>query len=184
MATVLDFGLIQAFDVVFPVIFTFALVFALLSKTKAVGSNVSINAIIAVAVSFMILLSRTVIDLINFIIPWFTVAIIFFVLLLLVFYTFGLRESNILEFVKTDKSVGWVIVGIGIVIILAGFGTVVGQKLTEQAFIGEDVVNGTDGGTATSDFSQNLMAILIHPKVLGLAILFAIAIFAVALLTG
>ena len=47
MATFLDVGLFSYFNVIFPVLLIFALVFALLQKTKILGTNITINAIIA-----------------------------------------------------------------------------------------------------------------------------------------
>ena len=83
MVTVLDLGLIQAFDVIFPVLLVFALVFAIFQKTKVVGDSVGINSIIAVSVAFMVLISDTLTQIINFMVPWFAVVIIFFILLIL-----------------------------------------------------------------------------------------------------
>jgi hypothetical protein len=186
MATVLDLGLIRAFDVIFPVILVWALVFALLQKSKAISENPSINAIIAVAAAFMILLSDAAIDIINFIMPWFTVAIIFFTLLLLIFYVFGLKDDQ-LSAVVSDKGVYWTLIGVGIIIILAALGNVFGQELTEQSFVDSDgnTINiDRDAGVATGNHEQNLVNTLFHPSVLALMLLFGIAIFTTFLLTG
>ncbi len=188
MATILDLGLLQSFDIIFPVILIFALVFAILQKTKVVGDSLGINSIIAVAVAFMALLSDNVIQIVKFIVPWFTIAIIFFLLIILVFQVFGAKESDIFNYVKGDKSIGWVIIGVGIVIIFAAFANVLGQQLTEaslqSAGSGNTTIATTSEGVATGNFQQNIYSTLFHPKVLGLLILFGIAVFAVALLTG
>ncbi|HLD72017.1 MAG TPA: hypothetical protein VJA23_00380 [Candidatus Nanoarchaeia archaeon] len=183
MATLFDVGLIQTFDVVFPVLLVFALVFALLQKTKAIGESVGVNAIIAVAAAFMVLMSDTLVQMINFMVPWFVVAIIFFVLLILIFQIFGTKEADLTKAVK-DKAVYWSIIGIAIVILLAAFGNVLGQSFTEQAFQEEGNLTASDGSVASSSFEGSLNATLFHPKVLGLIIIFAIAIFAVAFLSG
>lgn len=193
MATILDLGLLQSFDVIFPVILIFALVFAILQKTKIVGDSLGINSIIAIAVAFMALLSDNVIQVVKFIIPWFTIAIIFFLLIMLVFQVLGAKESDIFNYVKGDKAIGWVVIGIGIIIIFAAFANVLGQQLTEASVQTSGTqsygnVNGTITTTsenvATGNFQQNIYSTLFHPKVLGLLVLFGIAIFAVALLTG
>lgn len=183
MVTVLDIGLLQTFDIIFPVLLVFALLFALLQKTKVVGASVSINAIISVAIAFMVLLSDTLVDIINFMTPWFAVVIIFFVLMILIFQVFGAKESDIAGALK-DKTLLWTIVGIGLLIAIAAIFSVLGQSFTEAAFEEGGEVTVTDAGVATKSFSGSLMATLFHPKVLGLIILFAIAIFAVALLSG
>jgi len=189
MATILDLGLLQSFDVIFPVILIFALVFAILQKTKIVGDSLGINSIIAVAVAFMALLSENVIQVVKFIVPWFIIAIIFFLLIILVFQVFGAKESDIFNYIKGDKAIGWVIIGVGIVIIFAAFANVLGQQLTEASLQGAQGANASttsigSSSVATGNFQQNIYSTLFHPKVLGLLILFGIAVFAVALLTG
>lgn len=186
MATVLDISLLQSFDVVFVVLAVWCIVFAILQKTKALTDGMGINAIVAVAAAFMILLSETLVSVISFMIPWFVVVIIFFVLMILVFQTFD-KNINIGAAIK-EKTVYWAIIGISLVILLAAIGNVAGQGLTEAAFSGGDSGNVTtissDGGVASTSFSGSLMSTLFHPKVLGLLILFGIAIFAIAFLSG
>lgn len=185
MVTVLDTGLLQSFNIVFPFILVWAIVFALLHKTQVIGSEkaMGINAAIATAAAFMVLLSKTVINLINFMLPWFTVAIIFFILLILIFKTFGLQDAT-LEKALHKEQVYWAILGIALIIMIAGLGSVFGQSLLEQSGSeGADTIV-EEGGVATGSFQANIFATLFHPKVLGLIIIFTIAIFAVALLSG
>jgi hypothetical protein len=183
MATVLDLGLVQYFNVLYPVIFVWALMFAILQKTKMIGDSKSIDATIAVVVSLMVLLSQTIIDIINFMIPWFVVAIIFVMLLLLIFQIFGARDEDILGYMKGDRAVGWVLIGIAVIIIFAAFGNVLGQELVDR---GGPVDPGSvgDGSVDSEDFQQNIYNTLFHPKVLGLLVLFGIAVFTIALLSG
>ena len=95
----------------------------------------------------------------------------------------GLKEEKLPEVVK-DKTVYWTLIGIALVIIIAGFANVFGQSALEaQKSIGEPAVITTEG-TTTPMFEQNIYAILFHPKILGMMVLFAIAIFAVALLSA
>jgi len=146
MVSPLDLGILQLFDFIFPVLLVWAFVFALLQKTEVVGKSMGINAIIASATSLTILLSRTAIDLINFIIPW-------------------------------------ILIAVGILIVVAGFGKVLGQSVLEQSAQTGDVVEGQEA-VAGSDFQQNIYATLFHPKVLGLLVVFAIVVFTVALISG
>ena len=184
MATVLDVSLIQSFDIVFPVLLVFALVFSLLQKTKAISDSVWINSLIAVKIAFMVLLSDTLIGMINFMTPWFVVMIIFLILMILMFQVFGASESDV-KSVLGDKAIQWTLVGVGLIILVASFGHVLGQSMIEQSAGGEsvDALVSADG-TATGSFDQNITAIMFHPKVLGMLIMFAIAIFAVSLLSS
>ncbi|MDO8511568.1 MAG: hypothetical protein Q7S55_05395 [Nanoarchaeota archaeon] len=179
MASPLDLGILNLFDFVFPVLLVWAFVFALLQKTKVIGESIGINAIIASATALTVLLSRSVIDLINFIIPWFAIAIIFFVLMVLLFMIMGAKDITAYK----QTNVQWVIIAIGILIVVAGFGKVLGQTLLEEGAQAGTVVEGADG-VATGGFQQNVYATLFHPKVLGLLIVFTIVVFTVALLSG
>ncbi len=203
MATILDLGLIQSFDIVYAWLFVFAVTWAILEKTQAVGKDAKlINAIIAFAMATMFMLSSTAVAVINYIIPWFVVAIIFFLLMLLIFQMFG-ADGEIIKKAMQDKSLYWTIIGIGLVIIVAGFGNVLGQSLLDQSQGVNTNTNNYQGSTYTNsdqnysntnvngqtvsqntNFNNNIYATLFHPKVLAMLVLFGIAIFAIALLTG
>lgn len=179
MATPLDLGLLQVVDFIFPFLLVWAFVFAMLQKTKIIGDALVVNALIATVIGFTVLLSRTVVDLINFMIPWFAIAIIFFILLLLLFMIMGYKEVN----AYSDPGVRWVLIAVGILIAFAAFGKVLGQSLLEQAGETGEVPVGEESA-ASASFQQNIYATVFHPKVLGLLIVFAIAVFTVALLSG
>lgn len=180
MATVLDIGLVNYFNIIFTVLFIWAIIFALLQKTKVIGDSLGINATVAIAVAFMSLLSSTLIQVVNFMVPWFAVAIIFFVLMILIFQMFGVTDFS--GAVK-DEGLLWAIIGIGLVIMVVAFANVLGQGLLDQA-AGQDQVVSEDGTVSGGDFEGNIYSTLFHPKVLGLIILFIVAIFAVILLSS
>ena len=179
MASPLDLGILNLFDFIFPVLLVWAFLFALLQKTKVIGESIGINATIASAASLTVLLSRTVIDLINFIIPWFAIAIIFFVLMILLFMIMGAKDIQAYK----QTNIQWILVAVGILIVVAGFGKVLGQSLLEQSAQTGEVAEGAEA-VASSDFQENIYATLFHPKILGLLVVFAIVVFTVALLSG
>ncbi len=184
MATILDVGIIQYFDVIFAMLLVFALVYAVLLKTGALGESKAMIALVAVVFAFMVLLSRNIVEMIKFMIPWFAIAIVFIVLVLLIFQIFGAGDKDIMGALKKDTTIGWAIVGIALVIFIAAGANVYGQKLVE-AGSGTTVVNGTvSSNVASGNFELNIYATLFNPKVLGMLVLFAIAIFAVALLSS
>ena len=186
MATFLDTSLLQSFDIIFPFLLVFAITFAILAKTGALGKDVlAINAIVAASTAFLVILSDPLVQMIKFMVPWFVIAFIFFMLLLLIFQIFGATEKDIFKYIQTDKGVGWVIVGVGIIILFAAIGNVLGQSIGPYLDEGSNAtaVQGSSG-VATGNFQTNITATLFHPKVIGLIILFVVMIFAVALLTG
>ncbi|MBR9683224.1 hypothetical protein GOV03_01670 [Candidatus Woesearchaeota archaeon] len=176
MVTFLDVGLFQYFNVIFSVLLIFSIMFAILHKTKVLGENVTINAIVAIAVSLMTLLSQDVIDLINFIAPWFVLVFIFVILLILMYQLFGATEKDVFGALKSEKTIQWAIFGVSMIILVAGFGHVWGEELAQQAMGGEVSEDGA--------FEQNVYSIVFNPKVLGIIFIFVIAIFAIAFLTG
>ncbi len=183
MATFLDLTLIDFFDRIFVVLLIWTIIFAILQKTKAVSDGLGINAIIAVAIAFLALISDTIIQLISFMVPWFALLIIFLVLLILLFQIFGVTDVSA---AVNDKTVQWTLIGVGIVIVIAAFGTVFGQQLAAAAG-SSSTDSGTAtaaGGTGTTNFQQNIYSTLFNPKVLGMLVLFGVAIFAVILLSG
>lgn len=179
MASVLDLGLLQYFGVIFPVLLIFVLVYAILQKTKFVSESMSINAIIAVCAAIMASLSDSVIQLIVFISPWFVLTFILVLLFLLVMKTFGTTDAQILDVVTRDAAVTWGMLGVAIVIIFAGFAVTFGQDLVDQS----SAIDG-DGTAAGDDFQSNIFETIFHPKILGVLVLFAICVMAIALLTG
>lgn len=183
MATILDLGLIQYFDPIFAVLLVFGIIYSLLQKTGAITKSIAINAVIAFAISFMVLLSDTLIQVINFIIPWFVIVIIFTVLLLLIFQMLGAQEADFLAALKKDNLLMWAVLGVGIVIMVAAFGNVLGQSLLEEAGESGSATIG-EGNVASGSFQQNIYATLFNPKVLGILVLFGVAIFAILLLSG
>ena len=181
MATVLDIGIISYFDFIFPMLLVFAVVFAVLQKTKIIEIP-AMNAIIAVVAAFTILLSRKAIEVINFMIPWFGITIIFFILLVLLFRTMGAKEEMFSKAIQ-DKLVYWPIIGIAIIIFAVALGNVLGQDALTAAQNQDNLINAT-GGTTSDQYQQNVWGIISNPKILGLLVVFAIAVLAIALLTG
>jgi len=185
MATFLDVGLFNYFNIIFPVLLVFAVVLAILHKTKILGENNVINGIVAIAMALMSLTSRTFIDLINFMAPWFVLAFIFLILLLLLYQVLGATEKDIVSALRTDKTIQWTVFGVAIIILFAGFATVLGQKFLPitQTDAPETLEPGQEG-VAGTDFEKNLFATLFNTKVLGIVFIFLIAIFTVAFLAG
>lgn len=183
MATFLDLGLLQYFDFIFPILLIFAVVFALLHKTKILGENPSLNAVIAFALALMSLLSPDLIDLINFMSPWFVLVFVFLILLLLVYQTLGATEKDIFSALKGEKTIQWAVFGIAILILIAGVAHVFGQRMLPLTQTPTETVI-TEGSTTTPAYEQNVFATLFNTKILGLIFIFLIAVFAIAFLSG
>ena len=184
MVTFLEIGLLRYFSIIFPALLVFAIVYALLQKTKLIGESITINAIIAIVIAFLVMLSEDVIALINFIAPWFVLFFLFIVLLLVVYKIFGASDQNLANFITTDRPVQWAIFAVGVLIIIAGFSHVYGQRLLPATLENVTNVTGVEAvSTATSSFRENVTRIFFNPKVIGLIFIFFVAVFAISLLT-
>ena len=103
MATVLDLGLLQKFEIIFPFLLVFVIVYAILSSTKFLGENKGIHSLIALAMAIMILFSATTREIINVMSPWFVVLFIFILFVLLAFKLFGTTDEDIMGVLKNPK---------------------------------------------------------------------------------
>jgi len=185
MAAVLDIGLLEYFAIIFPAILIFLLVFALLQKIKILGDNKVINSLVALALAFIVLLSQNILSIVNFAAPWFVIVFVFLILLLTVFKLMGASDENIASVVRTDKVVQWTFIAIGLIIIMAAFSNVYGQKLLPYT-LEENATTSVEGeevGTATGSFQTNVLGVFFHPKVLGLIFILLVAVFTIALIT-
>ena len=173
MATFLDtLGVLDFFAPVLTAVLVFTLVFALLTKTKLLGGNKVVDSLVAIVLGLLILLIPDVVDLVNFMAPWFVLMVVFIVLLLLLYQMFGLTDHDISHFMLNDRVVNWALFAVGIIIFATAIFNVYGQRALEAT-------------TATGEgFESNLFSIIFNSKVLGLMLIFTIAIFTVAFLGG
>jgi len=113
-----------------------------------------------------------------FMAPWFVFVFILILLFLLIMKTFGTTDADILNVVTRDAAVTWTILGIVIIIVVAGFTFTFGQDILDQS---QSVDDGTGNG---EDIENNIFQVIFHPKILGVLVLFGISVMAIGLLTG
>ena len=181
MATFLQIGLLNYFAIIFPALLIFFLVFAVLQKTKILGDGkTAVNAIIAIALAFILILSKDLVKIINFMTPWFVIVFIFLILLLVIFKIMGASDSTIADLLANNKGIQWVLVLIGVVILIASIAHVYGEKLLP---VTEDGELGLEEGEQPSKFSSNVFKVLFNPLMLGMMFILVLAIAAIGLLT-
>jgi hypothetical protein len=189
MATFLDIGLVSHFQVVFTVLLVFTIVYAILEKSKMLGDNKGLHALIALSISMMMLFVPGVTQVVGIMAPWFILmflAIIFFLILLL---AFGTKMETITGWSSDWVTGHWVLLIIGIIIFLGAIGSVYGGSLlpytNDQT---SESINtstmGSDTGTNTGDFNSNVGRVIFHPKTLGMILLLIIGSLAIKLMTG
>lgn len=188
MVTLLDSGLLGTLAPILSLLFVMAVVFGVLSMTKLFGDNKGIHILIAFILGVLVLLMPNVNQVIMIMTPWFTFLFIFIVFLLLIYKIFGATDSDISGFLKAERTLGWLIVIVALIIVGGSMAKVYGEKLlpvtTGPAAEGAAAA-GTAGApsTATGTFSGNLAAAFFHPKILGFGLIMLIAVFAMAVMS-
>jgi len=192
MATFLDVGIVENFNIVFVFILIFTIVYAILEYSKPFGaSNKGLHGLIALSISFLLVISKAAVLMINFMTSWFVVLFLFIVFSLFAIRIFGVSESDTIALIKNTQLYPYIIVVI-VIILIAGFASVFGQGLLEKgtSVTPQNVTNGDliptniDGGsTRTVSFGENVLNTLVHPKVLGFIAVMVLGTLTLAFLT-
>ncbi|MBD3313963.1 hypothetical protein GF345_05970 [Candidatus Woesearchaeota archaeon] len=184
MVTILDSGLLEHFTLIFSLIFVIAIIYGIFSMGKVFGDNKGLHALIALVVGLLVIMVPDITNIIAVMIPWFTLLFIFILFLLITYKIFGATDSDIMSVLRVDNVVIWVIIIIAIVIVIASFSNVYGQKLLESG--DGETVDADDtasiDSTASSSFGSNVSATFFHPKVLGMLFILIVAVFTISLL--
>jgi len=190
--TLLDAVLLQKFTLIFSIVFIIACIYGVLNITGFLGKSKGIQAIISVIAGLFVLVVPSVALLIAFIIPWFTFIFIFIIFLLVTYKLFGASDADIKAYLIGDKTIGWLVFIVFLIVLFAGLGQVYGQSLLSGSAIQPSITtegkfattsgNFTPGQTATPDYSQNLAATLFHPKMLGMGFILLVAVLTIAIL--
>lgn len=176
MATILDLGLIQKFDIIFPFLFVLIVVWGMLSYAKFLGTSKSLHAFIAIIVALLILISDPARNIINSMAPWFVLLFIFILFVLMSVKIFGVSDSEILNTLKSENYnwIIWVVVLVGCAILVYSvFDVQVWQKTAANE------TTPFSGGSVGEDTQSAFFATIRNPQVLGLVIIFLIGAFAI-----
>lgn len=165
MVTPLSTELLEFVLPVFSFILIYAILFAILQKSKIFGDTTGINAWVAFAISVIFVLTPGAMQFVREIAPWFVVLVFIGFSLLLIFMFFGTKEEKIAKLAE-DATVQWIIFIIAIIIVVAGlirvFGPIFGQPSTAEGGAGREIQRS-----------------IFNVKVLSTVILLVIASFAV-----
>jgi hypothetical protein len=195
MATFLEIGLLEHFGPLFVVLIIFLILFGLMEYIKAFGEGKrGLHAILALMVALLFLASKAASAMVNIMVPWFMVLVIFVFFIMFVVRMFGVGEGDMKNLIKDPNVYPWILV-FALLILFVGLGTVFGQGLlqagsgttpTTTNYTGGDGLPNPDSGTtstATSSFATNALNTLRNPKVLGLIFILVVAAFALLFLT-
>ena len=180
MATFLDIGLLEYFNIIFYLIFIFVLLYAILSLTKILGENKNLNAMLALALALILALSGPTRELISFVTPTFFVFIFFAFFAVLIYRFMGASDKDVSEIMGTKSGTRWFILIIVLIIILSSLGKIFFTGTTTTSDVNETAINKSAVGTKGE---SALTATLTHPKVLGLVLILIIGAYAMQYLS-
>ena len=211
MATVLDFSILSNLSVIFIFIAVFIGGWGLLSMIDIFGfkdeGRKKIYAVLAFALAFLVILSRPVLGLVAFSIPWFSVILFvaFFMLFFAKMFDPGLDTASL---IKDTRVYGFLIFFVGVVVLFA-LGGVFGQALLEQStgvsdadritgvttpvdsFVPADefvdqaprsIEGSVTPPAASNSFAANIVLTLFHPKILGMLFMMLLGTITILLL--
>ncbi len=198
MATFEGFEFIGNFAPFFTFLFSFALVYAVMEAAKPFGAEKkNIHGLIAFFLAALLMFSKSAVNIMNFMAPWFVIIIFAFFFVIFIVMMFGADTKTLKDFITNTgpdsqgKNVIQWIVAIVIILLVIGLSNQLGQSigpyLTEnnetqappQGTDPDGITAGNVGSTNTGNFQQNLGATIFHPKVLGMIAIFIIASFGV-----
>ncbi len=188
MATPLDIGLLKNFEVVFAFLLVFAVLYGVLEWRKFLGENKGIHAIIAIAISVLVLFSPFAVKLISNMAPWFVFLFIFIVFILLGFSLLGVTNEQVQATVLKQAGIKWALFIAGVIILLMAMGSTFGQQLLEKEAGSNTTTTATTASgsgqstVAGGSYGSNVGAIFANPKILGMILILLVATAAVGLL--
>ncbi|MBI2541474.1 hypothetical protein HYV80_02085 [Candidatus Woesearchaeota archaeon] len=163
MATFLDVTGLAYFSSIFVFIFVWLVVFAVLSWVKVLGDNKFIHALVGLLLAIFVLTSQIATSIVADIAPFIAVGFLFVVIISVASHMFG-AGANSFPALK-----GVMLVFIVLIIIVSA-----GVKIREQIDVPSEV---------QTDLSKTINLIF-HPTFLGTILVFAIAVFTIALLAS
>lgn len=176
-------GLLQYFSVIFTFLLVMIFIYAIMEWTKMFGSSKGIHLIIGLIFGVFAIMIPDITELISVMIPWFVLLFIFSLLIIMAYKVFGASDDDILSALKGDRTIIWVVIIVSIIIVIASFSTVYGQRLlSSDTTDNAGVSDNSPTSTTTSSFSHNIGATFFHPKVIGLIFIFLVAVFTIAIL--
>ncbi|MBI4448776.1 hypothetical protein HY641_01990 [Candidatus Woesearchaeota archaeon] len=182
MAAPINLGLLYNFNIIFPFLLVWILVYAVLGYTKALGNNKALHAMVALLLAFMAMFSPIAIRSIQIMAPFFVVLMVFLVFFMLAIMTIGIEETTVMAAVKKPENL-FIIWWIAAFVLIIGFGSFF-KAIAESGGVpgfaeGAGTPTTPGGEIPASGQEEDFFKTLFHPKVLGLVFVMLVALFTV-----
>ena len=196
MAAVVNTGLLGNFSLIFTFLLVYVIIYGILEATKPFGGEKKgVHAMVAAAMGILVILSPTLVTMLNVMVPWFLILILFIFFVLFIMKMFGGESVDFTKKVTEGRRIPTWIVIVSAAILLFGLAKSLGGQTLEKGQWDTSDVNGTEpmsgedlknlensnttgSSVATSDFETNVVNTLVNPKVLGLILIMLVAVFA------
>ena len=163
MATFLDVTGLEHFTSIFVFLFVWLVVYSILIMTKVLGDNKFVHILIGLLFAIFVLISPLATSIIADFAPFLALVFLFIVLISAASKMLGAELEAFTAFR-----------GIFLIIIILIIVVTAGVKVREQADVPSEV---------QTDFSKTIN-LMFHPTFLGMVLIFAIAVFTIALLAA
>jgi hypothetical protein len=165
MATLLDTGLLEYYVPLFSFIFIFAILYALLQKTKLLGGKSAVDFMVSLMITILVVLNSSALELANFMTTWSVVVVVILVFMVLMFFAWAKDgKTGLPASINIQAIIFWAFV----IILAIGLTKVFGPVLTPYA--------------ENAPKSWVVLRTLFHPRVLGALLLLLIVNFVVKVL--
>lgn len=177
MATPLDTGLLQHFDIIFPFLLVLVGGYALLSNVKLFGEQKGLNAMIAFILAVFVLFSPMVREILVIAAPWYVLLFFFIIFALIAFMSLGATSGDIHNVLMSGeyRYIHFWVIGLILIIGLGSLSTVVANSGGFGSTGSETNITSGDQSAQESDFWSTL----VNPKVLGLVLIMLIGMFTI-----
>ncbi len=161
-ATFLDVSGLEYFTNIFVFLFVWIVVYAVFLWTKILGENKFINAIVGLLLAIFVVISKLATSIVADIAPFLAVVFVFIILISVTSKTLGADIEGFPGF----RAIALVFI---VIIVIAGASLKIREKVNIES--------------PSNDLSKTVNLIF-HPTFLGMVLIFAIAVFTIALLTS
>ncbi|TKJ17571.1 hypothetical protein CEE44_03490 [Candidatus Woesearchaeota archaeon B3_Woes] len=175
MATFLDMGLLNKFELIFPFLFILVIVWGILSYSKFLGDNKFVHSLVALLLALVVLFSDASREIINLFAPWFVIIFIFVVFILISVKMFGATDSEIAEAMAGKYN--WIAWTLGSIFLLIFILSIINVRVWDEDT--EDSASMIKEGDAGKGGLGGFFATLRHPSVLGMLLILFIATFTI-----
>ncbi|MFO7711030.1 MAG: hypothetical protein R6V53_04680 [Candidatus Woesearchaeota archaeon] len=183
MATPLDIGLLDHFEIIFPFLFILVFGYAILTKLKPFGDdNKGIYAVIAFVLAVMTIFSPIVRETFVTAAPWFVLLFIFLIFTVIAYMALGASEDDIVNVLKSSENrfINLWVFALILIIALGSLTTVLSRHGGVGTTPTEDL-NMTEA--EASEQESEFWSTLVHPKVLGMVLILLVSFFTIQRLT-